>query len=574
MIENRGHHVAYGAGGARCGPGHARARGAHRPVAVASPHPVRFISGGRLRCGGEAGRTNPAARADDLVGRVDRRRRDVRTKPVQPDGAGLWHAPQRRRAGRLRARAEAGCGRGRDLQGGARARRAMPGVESATVYQPVPFTGFHVPPIGVPGMAESPSVDGQLPFLIAATPEFLDILGIDILQGRRFTADDERGAPVVIVNQTMARSVWPGERARQVHPDRIRSVVRSLHGGRPARAAHNGAVPRGRRRRPRRPSTVGCPGGAEDRLMQYLVPFSQVPGPPAVSRRPGIQGLLVRTSVAAEDSLAHSSRGRRWPHRSAVCRGASVLDLLARQMRPWRWVRRCCHLWGPGADRRRDRSLRRVCPRDSRNGAAKWRSASRSAPCRVVLGMILREAALPPSACCAAVRSRSWPAGGCNRCSSGLPGRSARARGRGRPDAAVAGWRRSFPPAPRHAPIRLIFSGRSERSLTRSPVSAAPRLHMNGEREREGGALVRVPLDADGSIVGIHDGLANCEAEAHPVRFRRVERLEHPRQLLVCQADAKVATETVIWPSAARSQADAMSERIRGRAPRTRSAAG
>ena len=62
-------------------------------------------------------------------------------------------------------------------------------------------------------MAESPSVDGQLPFLHAATPEFFDILGIDVVQGRRFTAADERGAPVVIVNETMARSVWPGESA-------------------------------------------------------------------------------------------------------------------------------------------------------------------------------------------------------------------------------------------------------------------------------------------------------------------------------------------------------------------------
>ncbi len=91
--------------------------------------------------------------------------------------------------------------------------RSMPGVEAATVVQSMPFAGIHVPPIGVPGMAESPSVNGQLPFLIAATPEFLDILGIDIVQGRRFTADDERGAPVVIVNQTMARTVWPGESA-------------------------------------------------------------------------------------------------------------------------------------------------------------------------------------------------------------------------------------------------------------------------------------------------------------------------------------------------------------------------
>ncbi len=51
---------------------------------------------------------------------------------------------------------------------------------------------------------------------------------------------------------------------------------------------------------------------------------------------------------------------------------------------------------------------------------------------------------------------------------------------------------------------------------------------------------MRVPLHADGAIVGVHDGLANREAQAHAVGFGRVERLEHPRQLLVCESDAKV----------------------------------
>jgi len=217
--------------------------------------------------------------------------------------------------------------------------QSMPGVESATVVQSMPFTGFHVPPIGVPGMAESPSVNGQLPFLIAATPEFLDILGIDILHGRRFTADDERGAPVVIVNQTMARTVWPGENA-------LGKCIRI--GFDPSFDPFTATGP------PGPPTTVPCrevvgvardvrqrsvvPSGAEDRLMQYFVPFSQVPGPPAgVGPGPGIQGLLIRTAVGVESLI---SRIRR-----AVVDGRTDLpfvevrpytDLLARQMRPWR----------------------------------------------------------------------------------------------------------------------------------------------------------------------------------------------------------------------------------------------
>ena len=81
---------------------------------------------------------------------------------------------------------------------------ALPGVASATTFQTLPFGAHHVPPISVPGRLEPPSVDGQLPFLIAATPEFFDILGVDIVQGQKFSRDDDRGEPIVIVNQTMA----------------------------------------------------------------------------------------------------------------------------------------------------------------------------------------------------------------------------------------------------------------------------------------------------------------------------------------------------------------------------------
>jgi len=217
--------------------------------------------------------------------------------------------------------------------------RSMPGVEGATVVKATPFAGHHVPPIGVPGMAESPSVNGQLPFLIAATPEFLDILGIDILQGRGFTRDDERGAPVVIVNQTMARTVWPGGSA-------LGKCIRI--GFDPSFDPFTATGP------PGPPTTVPCrevvgvsrdvrqrsimPGGVEDRLMQYFVPFSQVPGPPAgVGQGPAVQGLLVRTRTEAAGLIA--------PIRRAVLDGRTDLPfvevrpysaLLERQMRPWR----------------------------------------------------------------------------------------------------------------------------------------------------------------------------------------------------------------------------------------------
>lgn len=43
-------------------------------------------------------------------------------------------------------------------------------------------------------------------------PEYFRTLGIQILRGRAFgPQDDENGVPVAIVNETMAREIWPGE---------------------------------------------------------------------------------------------------------------------------------------------------------------------------------------------------------------------------------------------------------------------------------------------------------------------------------------------------------------------------
>jgi putative ABC transport system permease protein len=216
--------------------------------------------------------------------------------------------------------------------------RRMPGVAAATEIQSTPFAGHHVPPIGVPGRAESPSVNGQLPFLIAATPEFLRILGIDVAEGRPFTRDDERGAPVVIVNQTMARTVWPGESAlgkciRIGFDPSFDPFTASGPSGPPTNVPCREVI--GVSRDVRQRSVV--PGGVEDRLMQYYVPLSQVPGPPAgVGPPPGVQGLLVRTKGAADDLIT--------PLRRAVLSGRADLpfvevrayrDLLERQMRPW-----------------------------------------------------------------------------------------------------------------------------------------------------------------------------------------------------------------------------------------------
>ena len=188
--------------------------------------------------------------------------------------------------------------------------RALPGVETATVIDTVPFTGFNVPPISVPGMTEPPKVGGQLPFLIASTPELLKILDVKIVEGRGFTAADDRGPLVVIVNQTMARLVWPGESA-------VGKCIRigfdpdfdpEFSVGPPTPSAK---VPCreviGVARDTRQRSVV--PMDNEAHLMQYFVPFSQEPMPPFLPQGPHVRGLMLRTiderrGVGAADPTA------------------------------------------------------------------------------------------------------------------------------------------------------------------------------------------------------------------------------------------------------------------------------
>jgi putative ABC transport system permease protein len=217
--------------------------------------------------------------------------------------------------------------------------RVLPEVALATPVQIIPFTGFHVLPVGIPGKADSPSVDGQLPYLLAATPELFEILGIEIVQGRRFTIADDRGAPVVIVNETMARGAWPGESAigrciRIGFDESFDPLTAQGPPGPPTSVPCREVV--GVARDVRQRSVV--PTGNESRLMQYFVPFSQVPPPPGrVSAGPMVQGLLLRTSIDS-DSLTSTIR-------RAVVDGRTDLpfvqvrpyrQLLDRQMEPWR----------------------------------------------------------------------------------------------------------------------------------------------------------------------------------------------------------------------------------------------
>jgi len=215
--------------------------------------------------------------------------------------------------------------------------RALPGVVGASQFQSLPFAGFHVPPISIPGRPE-PNVDQQLPFLIASTQELREILGITVSAGRWFTAADERGTQVVVVNETMAAAVWPRESA-------VGKCIRIgfdpdfdpfTADGPPVPSAK---VPCreviGIAHDVRQRSVV--PTGSEAALMQYYVPFAQVPGPPpGLPEGPRINGLLVRTSGAAA-GLPQAVRRVVTSGQVDIpyVRVRPYADLFERQLRPW-----------------------------------------------------------------------------------------------------------------------------------------------------------------------------------------------------------------------------------------------
>jgi putative ABC transport system permease protein len=91
--------------------------------------------------------------------------------------------------------------------------RATPGVQSAALVSVSPFTGLSALSVFVPeGRVVEPSNYLMANFRLVS-PGLFRTLGIPVLTGRDFSADDRAGTtPVVVVNEAFARLAWPGER--------------------------------------------------------------------------------------------------------------------------------------------------------------------------------------------------------------------------------------------------------------------------------------------------------------------------------------------------------------------------
>ena len=119
--------------------------------------------------------------------------------------------------------------------------------------------------------------------MYAATPAYLDMMGVRLVGGRLFTARDTTGTPlVVLVNETMARTMWPGQSA-------IGKCVKAGHAGSPElgdpmAAAAYPAVPGSRRRRARFARAVAAHGrrrGEADAVLRAVRADAGAPFPDA-----------------------------------------------------------------------------------------------------------------------------------------------------------------------------------------------------------------------------------------------------------------------------------------------------
>jgi len=185
--------------------------------------------------------------------------------------------------------------------------QALPGVEAAaaTVAHPLGYATARW--ISVPGRDSIPQLSSGGPYFQQVTPAYFAAMGTPV-RGRAFTSADRVGS-VAIVNETMARLLWPGENALGkcfvVETKICTEVV--------------GVVPDARRF-----------SAVEDASMVFYVPFSG-------NSDQYITALVVRARGRPEDWIG--------PIRSAIQETAPNLpfasitllaDLLAPSIRPWR----------------------------------------------------------------------------------------------------------------------------------------------------------------------------------------------------------------------------------------------
>lgn len=91
--------------------------------------------------------------------------------------------------------------------------RALPGVQTVALSSDLPLSGdTSAGPVELEGQQVVPADTEIRMYRHRVTPEFFATLGIPLVKGRDFSADDHAQAPgAVIVSEALAQHYWPGE---------------------------------------------------------------------------------------------------------------------------------------------------------------------------------------------------------------------------------------------------------------------------------------------------------------------------------------------------------------------------
>jgi predicted permease len=88
----------------------------------------------------------------------------------------------------------------------------LPGVQSVAVTTSIPFQSGWSERITIPGLDSLPSIPSGGPYVDGVSSNYFETMGIRILKGRGFAASDVAGGELVlVVGETMARVLWPGD---------------------------------------------------------------------------------------------------------------------------------------------------------------------------------------------------------------------------------------------------------------------------------------------------------------------------------------------------------------------------
>jgi predicted permease len=204
---------------------------------------------------------------------------------------------------------------------GALARlKTLPGVEHATVDMSAPFWSAMSLSLRVPGLDSVPTLPTGEPTIHAVDEDYFATLGLRIVRGRGLQATDNRpgAAPVAVVNETMARVVWPRQEA--IGRCMVIGDDDDDEPGEPLCATVVGVVENARR------SSL-----IEEETMQYYFPIEQgtveYGTPDLLLRTRGDPGAMI---PVVQRALLEAGPGLRFP------KVQPLQDLIEPEIRPWK----------------------------------------------------------------------------------------------------------------------------------------------------------------------------------------------------------------------------------------------